>query len=106
MADIIEEDPPESGEIESEEDEDEDIEEGEGVEEPVLTLETNEEAVTYELYKTPSGFEVVVVEEPDEGEKPDAEHVVCIATSLKELDEGIECLQQLREKMKELTLRG
>jgi hypothetical protein len=99
MADLIEEDMPED------EDEDEGATEEQGS--LVLSLETNDGEVSYEMHATPDGFEVLAIEEADEDdESPDVEHIVALAVNLKTLDESIEILQQMRSKMQELTLNS
>jgi hypothetical protein len=94
MSDVID-DPNEPDENEEEEEEESDEEGEEGEPEAWET----ENGVVFELHTFEDHDEVLVFEEPEEGK--DVTKDVALALSLEDLDEALDVLKEIREKMVE-----
>lgn len=94
MSDVID-DP---NEPENEDDENEEEEEDEDDEDEPEAWETDN-GIVFELHSFEDHDEVLVYEEPEDGKE--VEKDVAIALSLEDLDEAIEVLKEIREKMAE-----
>jgi hypothetical protein len=67
--------------------------------------ESESEEVLYELHEFEGQDQVLVIGGPEEGDDEDEVQTVCIASGLKELDEAIEILTVIREKIAEKKKR-
>jgi hypothetical protein len=88
---------------ENEEDEEETEDEHLSPEKPEYLIDqiaSDDDQLIYELQSYEDHEEIVIFDESD-GAKPDT--CVVLATSVEELDEAIEILQELREKMVEVA---
>jgi hypothetical protein len=73
-----------------------------GEDKPVLQIASDDELLFYELHSYDDHDEVVIFDEGErEGESVDGERFVVLASSLEELDEAIEILQEIRESLVE-----
>jgi hypothetical protein len=97
MSDVIDDPNEPENEDGNEENEEEEEEEDTLLDE----WETEGDSTTFELHGFDDHEEVLVIGGPHEDESDDVEHIVALALTLKELDETIEILKEIREKMAE-----